>query len=93
MQKKKRPVYLVGKRLAAIAQLGDQLEGWAETVTPGQVAAVGRQITELARAVNHLLWSWDDPNGELLGETDCQEMLYSIERLEEGPKVFTLKKF
>jgi hypothetical protein len=92
MHKKTRPVFAVGRELDAVANLGAQLEGWAATLSPGQLMALGREIAGLAREVNRLLWSWDDPKGELLGEPDCREMLYRIERLEASPKLYPLKK-
>jgi len=92
MQKKARPVVLVERELDAIANLGARLEGWAEVVSPGQVAALGREISELVRLVHKNLWSWDEPKGELLGEPDCREMFYRIERLEESPRLYPLKK-
>jgi hypothetical protein len=92
MHKKTRPVFAVGRELDAVANLGAQLEGWAETLTPGQLMALGREIAGLARELNRRLWSWDDPKGELLGEPDCREMLYRIERLEASPRLYPLKK-
>ena len=92
MHKKTRPVFSVGRELDAIANLGAHLEGWAQALSPGQIAALGREIAELARAVNQHLWSWDDPKGELFGEPDCRELLYHIQRLENSPKLYPLKK-
>lgn len=92
MQKKMRPVFLVGRELDAIANLGSRLAEWAEVVSPGQVATLGREIAEAARRISQRLWSWDDPQGELLGEKDFREMLYTIQRLEEGAKLYPLKK-
>ena len=57
VHKETRPVLSVGRELDAIANLGAHLEGWAQALSPGQVAALGREITELARAVNQHLWS------------------------------------
>jgi hypothetical protein len=92
MQKKLRPVIAVGRDLDAIANLGAHLEGWARVLNPEQVAALGREIAELVRTVNRHLWSWDDPQGELFGEKDCREMLYRIQRLEDSPRLYPLKK-
>jgi hypothetical protein len=85
MQQKTRPIFEVGRELDAIANLGAHLEGWARVLNPGQVAA-------LVRAANRQLWSWDDPQGELFGEQDCREMLYRIQRLEDSPRLYSLKK-
>jgi hypothetical protein len=92
MHKKTRPVFKVGRELDAIANLGAHLEGWAQTLSRGQVAALGREIAEMARAARQQLWAWDDPKGELFGEPDCREMLYRIQRLEETPRLYPLKK-
>jgi hypothetical protein len=92
MHKKLRPVMAVGRDLDALANLGAQLEGWAETLSPGQIKALGREIAGLAREAHRRLWSWDDPKGELLGEPDCREMLYRMERLEDSPRLYPLKK-
>jgi len=92
MHKKTRPVFLVGTELDAIVNLGYSLTEWAEVVTPGQVAALGRQIAALARQASQRLWAWDDPRGELLGEADCRELLYRIQPPEDSPKLYPLKK-
>lgn len=92
MHKKTRPVFAVASELDAVANLGAQLEGWAETLTPGQLRSLGQEISGLAREVQRRLWAWDDPKGELFGEPDCREMLYRIERLEDSPRLYPLKK-
>jgi hypothetical protein len=92
MHKKTRPVFSVGRELDAIANLGAHLEGWAQALSPGQVTALGREIAEMGLAVNQHLWSWDDPKGELFGDQDCREMLYSIKRLEDSRRLYFLKK-
>ncbi len=92
MQQKTRPIFEVGRELDAIANLGAHLEGWARVLDPEQIAALGREIAELVRAATRQLWSWDDPQGELFGEQDCREMLYRIQRLEDSPRLYSLKK-
>ena len=92
MHKKLRPVIAVGRDLDALANLGAHLEGWARVLKPEQIAALGREIAELVRAVNRQLWAWDDPEGELFGEPDCRELLYRIQRLEDSPRLYPLKK-
>ena len=92
MHKKTRPFFWVGRELDAIGDLGGHLEGWAEALGPGQVAALGREIAGLVREVKRRLWAWDDPKGELLGVADCRELLYRMERPGDSPKLYPLKK-
>ena len=84
--------FFSGEGTGRHCQPGGPLGGVAQALSPGQVEALGREITELARTVNQHLWSWDDPKGELFGEPDCRELLYRIQRLEESPRLFPLKK-
>ncbi len=92
MHKKTRPVFAVGRELDAIGNLAAHLEGWAQVLTPEQVAALGREVGELVRTVTRSLWAWDDPKGELFGEKDHREMLYRIQRLAESPRLYPLTK-
>jgi hypothetical protein len=36
--------------------------------------------------------SWDDSKRNLFGEQDYRELLYRIQRLEDSPRLYPLKK-